>query len=302
MNTTRALPATLLFSAGALLCFAGNSLLCRMALADHQIDPRSFTAIRLASGALMLWLIVSLRPTVPIEAAAPAPRRFQGWFGALSLFVYAAPFSVAYVELEAGTGALILFGTVQLGMFGWSIARGERIGFGVWCGLALAASGLALLTLPGASAPDLVSSLYMALGGLGWAAYSLLGRAARDPTRATADHFARSLPLVALWLVLSSSSHDLTFAPSGLVLAAASGALASGVGYVLWYAALRELSATSAALLQLLVPVITAVFGVALLDEAPTPRLVLSSALVIGGVALAIRTRELGPGRRGDAR
>jgi drug/metabolite transporter (DMT)-like permease len=279
---------TLWLTAAALACFAGNSLLCRLALAERRIDAAGFTALRLASGALVLWLLTLRTP----RPAGPA----GSWGSALALFAYAAPFSFAYLRLGAGVGALVLFGAVQATMLGWGIARGERPGTLVWLGLVLAVGGLAGIALPGATAPDPLALVAMAAAGIAWGVYSLRGRGAGDPLRATAANFARSLPF---GLVLAAATYaTLAATPAGAALAIASGAVASGLGYTAWYGALRHLSATRAAVLQLLVPVLAAAGGVALLGERVSLRLVLCATAILGGVALAIRSTGRSPTAR----
>ncbi len=262
----------------AMLAFAGNSLLCRAALASNAIDPGSFTAIRLGSGALTLALIVLLRQ-----------HRAEGrgsWPSALALFVYAAGFSFAYVSLPAATGALLLFGAVQATMIGVGLWRGERLATVQVIGLLFAVGGLIGLLLPGVSAPPLVGSALMLVAGIAWGIYSLRGSAGGDPTRMTAGNFIRTLPL-ALLLVLLTHRHsmlDLT----GVTLAVASGAITSGLGYAIWYTVLPRLKATHAATVQLSVPVIAALGGIVLLGEAGSLRLALASFAVLGGIALVI--------------
>jgi len=265
----------------ALVGFAGNSLLCRLALRGGEIDAASFTGVRLATGALALVLL----------AGRSAFRR-GSWLSALALFVYAAPFSFAYLRLGAGVGSFILFASVQATMLGTAIAVGERPSPRVWLGLVIAVAGLVALTLPGAAAPDPLGSALMIVAGIAWGIYSLRGRGGADPLAATAGNFARSLPLAAL-LVAGAllAQAPLSATPRGLALAAASGALASGVGYSLWYAALRVLRATTAAVLQLVVPVLAAGGAVVLLAEPVTGRLLLSGAAITGGVALALTRR-----------
>ena len=266
-----------LAAALALVGFAGNSLLCRLALRSGEIDAATFTGVRLATGALALWLL--------------ARRPGGSWLSALALFAYAAPFSFAYLRLGAGVGAFILFASVQATMLGSAIASGERPGARVWLGLAIAVGGLVALTLPGAAAPDPLGSALMIVAGIAWGVYSLRGRGVADPLAATAGNFARTLPLAALLVAATLTQAPLSASPRGLALAAASGALASGVGYSLWYAALRVIRATTAAVLQLVVPVLAAAAAVALLGEPATLRLVLSGAAITAGVALALTPR-----------
>jgi drug/metabolite transporter (DMT)-like permease len=274
-------PRLVLLTTLALLAFAGNSLLCRMALQQTAIDPASFTLLRLLSGAGMLWALCGLRGS---------GRRLGGhWRGALALFVYAAGFSYAYLSLPAGTGALILFGAVQATMLGFGLWRGERLGRRQLCGLALALGGLLGLLLPGASAPALPGALLMLAAGSAWGGYSLLGRGSAQPLLDTAGNFVRALPpaLLLSALCLRGASLD----PAGVGLALASGALASGLGYLLWYAVMPALAATTAASVQLSVPVLTALGGVVLLGEAVTWRLLLAAVAILGGIALTLRPR-----------
>lgn len=266
----------------ALLAFAGNSLLCRAALRDTAIDPASFTLLRIVSGALVLALLIGLR--------RPAQLRAGSWASAAALFAYAIAFSYAYIGLSAGTGALILFGAVQASMLGWALLRGERFGALQMLGFALAIAGLVALLLPGLSAPPLGSALLMLLAGVAWGVYSLRGRGAGDPTAATAGNFLRAVPMavavlaVAVLLAPAAIQIDLP----GSLYAISSGALTSGLGYAIWYRALPLLRASTAATVQLSVPVITAVAGVVLLSEPVSLRLVLASIAVLGGVALIV--------------
>jgi drug/metabolite transporter (DMT)-like permease len=267
----------------ALFGFAGNSLLCRAALAQggRLVDAATFTSVRLASGAFVLALLLIARGNRPREGT---------FHSALALFAYAAGFSLAYVRIGAGVGALILFGCVQTTMLSAGLLRGERPGAGGLFGMIIAFSGLLLLAAPGASAPDPIGALMMAMAGVAWGVYSLRGRKATNPLGATADNFIRTLPMTAALslgsLFLSEKPHA---SGKGLALAIASGALASGVGYSLWYAALPHLSAMRAAIVQLLVPVLAALGSVVFLDESLTSRIVVAGCLLIGGVLLAIR-------------
>jgi len=272
-----------LFTTVAMIAFAANSLLCRMALAPQAIDAASFTSIRLGSGALMLWLIVALTRR---RARPPA----GDWRAASMLFGYAILFSFAYGSLGAGTGALILFGAVQVTMFVRGLAGGEHFSALAWCGLALAAGGLVYLVLPGVTAPPLAGSLMMAGAGLAWGVYSLCGRGVPDPLRATAGNFLLAVPLaLGTSALFAGSAHA---AAPGVVLALASGMLASGLGYVVWYAALRGLSATTAATVQLSVPAIAAAAAVPLLAEPLTPRLLAAATATLGGIGLVIAQRR----------
>jgi len=278
---------TLALTAASMLAFAANSLLCRLALAGGGIDPASFGAIRIVSGALALALIVRLHVG---SHSGPGAGTGGDWISAAALFAYVAFFSFAYTGLAAGTGALILFGAVQLTMFGWALRGGERFSVPAWCGLALAAAGLIYLMLPGVSAPPLPGAALMAFAGAAWGVYSLRGRGAAEPLCATAGNFLRAAPLaLVLWLPFAGAAHgDRT----GIVLAVVSGAVTSGVGYALWYSALRALTAMRAATVQLSVPVITAFGAVLVLGEAVTLRLVLASLAILGGIALVLAKRS----------
>lgn len=262
----------------AMLAFAGNSLLCRLALKHTTIDAGSFTLIRLIAGAAMLWLVVRMR--------GGAPAGGGNWPSALALFAYAAGFSFAYVSLSAATGALLLFGAVQATMLGHGIWAGERLSRRQLLGLLFALGGMVGLLLPGLAAPPLSGALLMLGAGLAWGVYSLRGKGAGDPTRVTAGNFARTIPIAAILslLTLNRSAID----TAGLGYALASGALASGLGYAIWYTALPALKATSAATVQLSVPAIAAIGGIAFLGEPMTWRLFGASFAILGGIALII--------------
>ena len=267
----------------AMLAFAGNSLLCRLALKHTAIDPVSFTSLRLASGALVLGLIV---------AWAKAGRSGRGnWRSAAALFGYALAFSLAYLQLSAATGALLLFGAVQATMIGHGLWMGERLRplQGVGCVLAL--GGLGSLLLPGLTTPPWSSAALMASAGLAWGIYSLRGKGAGDATRVTAGNFLRTVPLAlaaSLLVPVLPLGLGLSLDGWGIASAIASGALASGVGYALWYSVLPSLKSVQAATVQLSVPVIAAVGGIAFLGEALSWRLVLASIAILGGIAMVI--------------
>jgi len=262
----------------AMLAFAANSLLCRLALKDGHIDAASFTGLRIGSGALLLALIIRVRGARPLAAG--------NWRSAWALFVYAAGFSYAYLGLSAATGALLLFGAVQATMLAYGFHAGERMARPQVAGLAIAAAGLIALLLPGLAAPSLPHALLMAAAGIGWGVYSLRARGAGDPANATAGNFLRAAPMaLALGLAwLPWSRID----GAGIAYALASGALASGLGYVLWYEALRGLNATTAASVQLCVPVLATLGGALLLSEPLTWRLLYSAMAILGGLALVI--------------
>jgi drug/metabolite transporter (DMT)-like permease len=266
----------------AMLAFAGNSLLCRVALKETGIDAASFTSVRLISAAVTLWLVVRLgRSTASGQG---------NWPSALALFAYAAGFSFAYINLTAATGALLLFGAVQTTMIGYGIWRGERLLNLQLIGLVLALGGLVGLTFPGLSAPPLLSSLLMIGAGAAWGIYSLRGKGAGDPTLVTAGNFLRTVPItLALSLLMAA---QISWDSAGIWYAIMSGAVTSGIGYAIWYKALPALKATQAATVQLSVPVIAAIGGIILLSEPITLRLILASIAIISGIALVILEKK----------
>lgn len=283
-------PRLFIITALAMLAFAGNSVLCRAALEYTQIDPASFTVIRLVSGVVALLVIVALRRGFSCRQAITAGT----WGSAAALFVYAAGFSFAYISMTAATGALLLFGTVQSSMIGYGLWRGERFTRQQWFGLAVALGGLLVLLLPGVSAPALLPALMMVAAGMAWAVYSLRGKREGAALLATTGNFVRTLPLAALlaWLFWSQQQLD----SLGILYAVLSGAIASGVGYAIWYAALPHLPATKAATVQLSVPVIVAVIGLLWLDEALALTTILASVAILGGVYLVISHKFKGAG------
>ncbi len=266
-----------------MFAFAANSLLCRLALAEGLIDAATFTSVRIIAGAVTLGFIVLLRKRTH-------ERPSTNWRTVAMLFTYMVFFSFAYLSLSAGTGALLLFGSVQLTMFVVALREGERFPLLSWGGFALALLGLIFLVLPGVTAPNPLGAILMTVAGIAWGAYSLMGRNVADPLEATAKNFMYSVPLVLMvslfFLPEFSSSYG------GLALAIASGAVTSGCGYVIWYAALRGLTATRAATVQLSVPVIAAFGGILLLSELITLRLLLASAATLGGVAIVLAQRS----------
>ena len=278
MSRTRMLGLTTL----AMIAFAGNSLLCRMALKDTRIDAATFTSVRLISGALMLWLIVRTRRGIQSASGS--------WISAFALFAYAAGFSFAYVSLPAGTGALLLFGAVQATMIGYGIWAGEALRIRQAVGFTFALGGLVGLLLPGLSAPPLLGSGLMLGAGIAWGVYSLRGKHSGEPIRTTADNFLRAVPFAIALSVAMGPGASLD--RSGFWYAMSSGALASGVGYAIWYTALKALRATDAAAVQLSVPVIAAVGGVVFLGEHVTPRLLGASTAILGGIAMVILDKE----------
>lgn len=274
---------TLLLTAAAMAAFAANSIICRIGLGQGVIDAASYTSIRLVSGAVALALI-RLAAAGKNERSAPI-----GWLPAGALFLYAIAFSFAYVSLGIASGALILFGAVQSTMILAGIRAGERLGAAAWTGLATALAGLIYLVSPGLTAPAPLGAALMAAAGVSWGVYSLLGRGIKDPLASTAINFARATPMALI--VSLTALGSLHISVRGALLAVLSGALASGCGYVIWYAALRGLTATRAATVQLSVPVLAAASGALFLGEAVSPRLALSSLMILGGIALVLSRR-----------
>lgn len=273
---------TVALTSVAMIAFAGNSLLCRVALRETDIDAASFTSIRLVSGALTLWLLVELRNGKAVGRGS--------WGSALALFTYAAAFSFAYLGLSAAMGALLLFGAVQATMISHGLIMGERMRRLQWVGFVLAFAGLIGLLLPGLTAPPLLSSGLMLSAGVAWGVYSLRGKGAGDPTRVTAGNFARAVPFALVLSVVMAGNVSLDVPGAGYAIA--SGAIASGMGYAVWYMALPLLKATSAATIQLSVPVLAAVGGVVLLSEPLSWRLVIAAVAILGGIALVIYERQ----------
>jgi drug/metabolite transporter (DMT)-like permease len=261
-----------------MIAFASNSLLCRLALTQTGIDPAGFTFVRISSGAVALWLIMKMRR---------GTREMEGsWSSALALFIYAAAFSFAYLDLSAGTGALLLFGAVQATMILWGFRKGERLDAIQIAGFMVAVTGLVVLLFPGLTAPPLLGSILMIGAGVAWGIYSIRGKAGPDAIAATAGNFLRAVPFAtALSMILFSRTR---LDHAGIFYAVVSGAITSGLGYVIWYSALRGLKATSAATVQLSVPVLAAAGGILLLGEPITLRYVIASIAVLGGIALVV--------------
>ena len=280
---------TVLLTALTLVAFAANSLLTRMALGDGAIDAASFMTLRLGSGALFLWILAQFSKGPSTEPSTAQPAK---WTAALMLFVYAVTFSFSYLQLATGTGALILFGTVQVTMITAALYQGEKPWPLEWVGLVLALVGLVYLLSPGLTAPPLLGAALMVVAGIAWGGYSLLGRGSRDPVDYTTSNFIRSVPFaIGVSLVTVSMRH---WSWQGVGLAIASGVFASGLGYSLWYAALKGLTATRAATVQLAVPILAAIAGILWLQETLSFRLIISSAMILGGIGIAVL------GRRGD--
>lgn len=271
---------TILLTVLALLAFAGNSVLCRLALNDGVIDAASFTSIRLFSGALFLVFLVTIRTKKTIDI------KKGNWLSALFLFVYAAAFSYAYISLDTGTGALILFGSVQITMILYGLINGKKLILVEWLGLFVAFVGLAILLMPGATAPSLTGFSLMAVSGIAWGFYTLAGRGSKTPLIDTANNFLRTLPFIGFLMLLTLANTQLS--NQGIILAIVSGTITSGLGYAIWYSALAGLTVTNAAIIQLSVPIIAALGGVIFSNETINIELIISSLLVLGGVLIVI--------------
>lgn len=284
---------TTIFTVFALLAFAGNSILCRMALGEEAIDAASFTIIRLLSGVLVLLIITALMArgagAKPGTESDVEIRPKGSWPAGFMLFLYALTFSYAYVSLDTGTGALILFGAVQITMILISLFRGTRLHYSEWLGMIVAFAGFVYLVAPALNTPTLAGFVLMTVAGIAWGGYTLKGRGSVNPLADTHYNFLRTLPFILIVAVLTFQNIEITL--KGGILAVLSGAVASGVGYAVWYQALRGLSATQAAVLQLLVPVIAAAGGVIFTDEAISLRFVIASVLVLGGIMMVVLGR-----------
>lgn len=272
----------------ALIAFAANSVLCRLALGNEAIDAASFTVIRLLSGIIMLFIIMCATQLIK-QSAIPNNEKTSSkgsWFGSVLLFVYAVTFSYAYISLDTGTGALILFGTVQITMIVLSLISGTRLHSSEWTGVIIAFIGFIYLILPDITTPSVTGFVLMTISGIAWGIYTLQGRSCENPLTDTAYNFLRTIPLITILTIISLKGMNYT--TEGIVLAALSGGIASGIGYAIWYIALGGLSSSQAAVLQLSVPAIAALGGVIFVSEAITLRFAISSAMVLGGILLVV--------------
>jgi drug/metabolite transporter (DMT)-like permease len=274
---------TLIFTSLALIAFAANSVLCRLALGDKTIDASSFTAIRLLSGAIVLLLITG------ISSNKSNATTKGSWSASLMLFLYAITFSFAYITLDTGTGALILFGSVQITMILLSLISGNRLHIIEWTGITISFAGFVYLILPGVSTPSTTGFLLMTTAGIAWGIYTLKGRGSINPLMDTAYNFFRTIPLVIILAIVTLQNAQYSF--EGIVLAVLSGGIASGIGYAIWYVALGGLSSTQAAVVQLLVPVIAAFGGVIFVSEVVTLRLTISATMILGGILMVVLGR-----------
>ncbi len=274
----------------ALIAFAANSVLCRMALGENAIDASSFTVLRLLSGIVILFVLVSLTSHFNSKSEAKTATVTKGsWLAATMLFIYAVAFSFGYISLDTGTGALILFGAVQITMILSNVILGNKLHLSEWLGLTLAFTGFVYLIIPSLTTPSLMGFILMSVSGVAWAVYTLLGRGSKSPLSDTSYNFLRTTPFVLVLIMFTFS--DAHFTTTGIILAVLSGAIASGIGYFIWYIALSGLSVTQGAVVQLFVPIIAAIGGVIFTSELVTLRLIESSALVLGGILMVILGR-----------
>ena len=274
---------TVFLSLLALIAFAGNSVLCRLALTESSIDPASFTLARLLSGIAALWMLLVLKN---IKAPSKSEQANGSWLSAFMLFAYAALFSYAYVSIDTATGALVLFGSVQIALIVISLIKGHELKLGEYAGVLLALSGFVYLVLPELQKPSLSGFIMMSLAGVAWAFYTVGGQGSLDALRDTAFNFTRTFPLLILLLVFTFA--NISLSPYGITMAVLSGAITSGLGYAIWYAALPSLTTLQAGVIQLFVPIIAAFGGLLFADEAITLRLTIAAALVLGGIMLVI--------------
>lgn len=287
-----ALMKTTLMSVLALVAFAGNSVLCRLALSDQAVDPAGFTVIRLLSGIITLWPLLWLAQKRAAKKSErqndQKPSSFEkgSWFAGLMLFLYAMLFSYAYVNVDTATGALILFGVVQISLLIISLLKGNRLQVLEVVGMLLALFGFAYLVLPELRTPSFNGLLMMSVAGIAWAFYTVAGQGSKNALCDTTYNFSRTLPFVLILLMVSLNT--LSFSPYGLILAVLSGAVTSGLGYAIWYVALPNLTTAQAGVIQLFVPIIAAVGGVIFAGENITPRLIIAALLILGGITLVI--------------
>jgi len=271
----------------ALLAFAGNSIICRLVLGEHLLDAAGFTIIRLLSGILVLLIITKLF-NQPQEAEINTIETSTrgSWLGAFCLFIYAVTFSFGYISLDTGTGALVLFGAVQITMIMANFFSGHKFHYSEWLGISIAFSGFSYLVLPSLALPSLTSFILMTISGIAWAFYTIKGRSSQNPMRDTAYNFLRTFPFILVLILFTYQEVYLT--KQGILLAVISGAVTSGIGYAVWYSALKGLSVTQAAVLQLLVPVLAAIGGIVFVNEILSLRLMVSSLMVLGGIFMVV--------------
>lgn len=271
---------TIVFTGFSLIAFAGNSVLCKLALGQDRIDAASFTIIRLLSGIVVLLLISK------IFHGEHKLRRQRNWISSIALFIYAVTFSYAYISLDTGTGALILFGAVQITMILASLIFGDKLHYSEWLGIILAFLGFIYLVLPSLTTPSLKGFILMTVSGIAWGTYTLRGKGTKQPISDSAANFCYTLPFIVTLLIVEFRNTNLS--SQGIILAIASGAIASGMGYTVWYMAVRRLSTMQTSVVQLLVPVIAAAGGVVFAQEEISIRLVFASIMILGGILIVL--------------
>ncbi|NQZ80364.1 MAG: DMT family transporter [Colwellia sp.] len=276
---------TSVFTFISLLAFAGNSILCRLVLGDHLLDAAGFTIIRLLSGILVLLLIIRLFNKDNKQGTSEINSK-GSWVASFWLFLYAVTFSFGYISLDTGTGALVLFGAVQITMIIANVFSGHKLHYSEWLGISIAFAGFIYLVLPNLQLPSFTGFILMTIAGISWAFYTIKGRSSQNPVGDTAYNFFRTLPFILILIIFTYQELSLSW--QGVFLAVISGAVTSGIGYAIWYAALKGLSVTQAAVLQLLVPVIAAVGGIIFVNEALSLRLAISSFMVLGGIFIVV--------------
>ena len=282
--TAKNLTRTVLLTVLALVAFAANSVLCRLALGEKAIDASSFTIIRLLSGAIVLIILFKIKNTKLSSNSKGS------WYSGIMLFLYAITFSFAYITLDTGTGALILFGSVQITMIALSLLSGNRLHFTEWLGVIIAFAGFLYLIMPGVTAPSTTGFLLMMVAGVAWGIYTINGKGSKNPLRDTTFNFLRTIPFIIIMLLIVFK--NVNYTSKGILLAIISGGVTSGIGYTIWYMALKGLTSTQAAVVQLLVPVIAAFGGVIFVFEKITFRLTISSIMILGGILIVVMGKK----------
>ena len=283
-STAKNLTRIVLLTGLALVAFAANSVLCRLALGEKAIDASSFTIIRLLSGAIVLLILFKIKNN---ELSSNSK---GSWYSGIMLFLYAITFSFAYITLDTGTGALILFGSVQITMIALSLLSGNRLHFTEWLGVIIAFAGFLYLIMPGVTAPSTTGFLLMTIAGVAWGIYTINGKGSKNPLSDTTFNFLRTVPFIIIMLLVVLK--DVNFTSKGILLAIISGGVTSGIGYTIWYMALKGLTSTQAAVVQLLVPVIAAFGGVIFIFEKITFRLSISSTMILGGILIVVMGKK----------
>lgn len=267
---------TAILTSLALIAFASNSVICRLALGNNTIDASSFTIIRLFSGAIVLLFLVKFSNSTKRILSK------GNWLVSSMLFIYAASFSYAYKSLDTGTGALILFGAVQITIILFAIIQGNILNNKEWMGVFISLFGFIYLVLPGVNTPPLVGFILMAIAGISWGIYTIKGFTSNSPLIDTCSNFIKTIPLILILFLITIK--DATYSIEGVLLACISGGITSGIGYAIWYMAIKGLTKTQTAVVQLLVPILAAFGGVLFMSENISLRLVIAAILILGGI------------------